>query len=315
MQKDRVSCTGGSLLVLCTSVLSTWAHNKNSKSKTMGRASKLSPFKQGRIVELHQQGRSCQDIAAELGRGKTAVNNFLRCPEAYGTKKSTGRPKKLSQRAKNAILRSAWQSSGLSARQIAAENSFDVSKDTISRCLKAEGFCRRKRLCRPRLLKRHKVRRLEFARNCFSWKERVEQDPVLGREEIQFGRTGRLPVLLGGPQHAQGDVLQASKRRWQHHGVERNWSKLQTRSPACPVLDECCPLPRNARPSQSGWWRQASVRRGVDFYAGQCPHSPCQFLQEIFWRAWIVKQRILGFGFEGLKSFRLFQKGFASPSL
>ena len=121
MQKDRDSCTGGSFLVLCMSLLSTWAHNKNHKSKIMGRASKLSPFGQGHIVELHRQGQSCRDIAAELGRSKAAKNNFLRCPEAYGTKKSTGWPKKLSQWAKNAVLRSAQQSSGLSTRQIAAE--------------------------------------------------------------------------------------------------------------------------------------------------------------------------------------------------
>ena len=125
------------IAVLCTSLLSTWAHNKNHKSKIMERASKLSPFEQGCMVELHQQGRSCRDIAAELGRSKTAVNNFLRCPEAYRMKKSTGRLKKLSQRAKNAVLRSVRRSSGLSARQIAAENGLDVSKDTISRCLKA----------------------------------------------------------------------------------------------------------------------------------------------------------------------------------
>ena len=137
------------LAVLCTSPLSTWAHNKNHKSKIMGRATKLSPFEQGCMDELHQQGRSCRDIAAELGHSKTAMNNFLRCPEAYGTKKSTGRPNKLSQQAKNVVLRYDRQSSGLSARQIAAENGLDVSKDTISRCLKAEGFRRRKRLCRP----------------------------------------------------------------------------------------------------------------------------------------------------------------------
>ena len=135
------------LAVLCTSLLSTWVHNKNHKSKIMGWESKLSPFDQGRIIELHRQGLSCRDIAGELGRSKTAVNNFLRCPEAYGTKKSTGRLKKLSQQAKNAVLRYDRQSSGLSARQIATENGLDVIKDTVSQFLKVEGFHRRKRLC------------------------------------------------------------------------------------------------------------------------------------------------------------------------
>ena len=178
------------LVVLCTSLLSTWAHNKNHKSKIMGRVSKLSPFEQGCMVELHQQGRSCRDIAAELGRSKTTVNNFLRCPEAYRTKKSTGRSKKLSQQAKNAVLRSARRSSGLSAWQIAAENGLDVSKDTISRCLKAEGFRRRKRLCRPRLLERHKVRHLEFARNCLN-----EWSKILFSDLVTFEKVGSAQAL------------------------------------------------------------------------------------------------------------------------
>ena len=178
------------LAVLCTSPLSIWAHNKNHKSKIMGRASKLSPFEQGCMVELHQQGRSCQDIAAELGRSKTTVNNFLRCPEAYGTKKSTGRPNKLSQRAKNAVLWYDRRSSGLSSRQIAAKNGLDVSKDTISRCLKAEGFHRRKHLCRPRLLERHKVRHLEFARNCLN-----EWSKILFSDLVAFDKAGSAQAL------------------------------------------------------------------------------------------------------------------------
>ena len=39
----------------------------------------------------------------------------------------------------------------------------DVSKDIISRCLKAEGFHRRKRLCRPCLIERHKVQEQDLA--------------------------------------------------------------------------------------------------------------------------------------------------------
>ena len=181
------------LVVLCTSLLSTWAHKKNHKPKIMGRASKLSPFKQGCMVELHRQGRSCRDIAAKLGRSKTAVNNFLRCPEAYGKRKSTGWPKKLSQQAKNAILQSTWPSSGLSTWQIVAKNGLSVSKDTISRCLKAMGFRRRKRLCRPRLLERHKVRRLEFARNCFSWKD--EWSKILFSDLATFDKAGSAQAL------------------------------------------------------------------------------------------------------------------------
>ena len=46
----------------------------------------------GRIVELHKQGLSQSAIAAEVGWGKVILN-FLKDPEGYGTKKSSGRPK------------------------------------------------------------------------------------------------------------------------------------------------------------------------------------------------------------------------------
>ena len=199
MQKDRDSCTGGSFLVLCTSPLSTWAHNKNHKSKIMGRVSKLSPCEQGCIVELHWQGRSCWDIAAELGRSKTAVNNFLRCSEAYGMKKPTGWPKKLSLRMKNAVLWSAGRSSGLSARQIAAENSLNVSKDTISRCLKAEGFCRRKRLFRPPPSRTSQGAALGVCQELLLVERQMEQDPVLGPCDVREGGVGPSAFFYGSP--------------------------------------------------------------------------------------------------------------------
>lgn len=61
----------------------------------MAKAKKLSLLERGRIVELHKQGLSQRAIAAEVGRSKTVILHFLKDPEHYGTKKSSGRPKKI----------------------------------------------------------------------------------------------------------------------------------------------------------------------------------------------------------------------------
>ncbi len=58
-----------------------------------GKGKKYFCLGHGRMVEMHKQGRA---IAAEVGRSKTVILNFLKDPESYGTKRSSGRPKKRS---------------------------------------------------------------------------------------------------------------------------------------------------------------------------------------------------------------------------
>ena len=60
----------------------------------MPKASKLSEFERGRIVELHKQGLSQRAIAAEVHRSKTVICNFLKDSESYGAAKLSGRLKK-----------------------------------------------------------------------------------------------------------------------------------------------------------------------------------------------------------------------------
>lgn len=61
----------------------------------MAKAKKLSLFECGQIVELQKQGHLQWAIPAEVGRSKTVSLNFLKDPEGYGTKKSSGRPPKI----------------------------------------------------------------------------------------------------------------------------------------------------------------------------------------------------------------------------
>uniref|UniRef100_A0A096M1V3 Transposase IS30-like HTH domain-containing protein n=1 Tax=Poecilia formosa TaxID=48698 RepID=A0A096M1V3_POEFO len=132
----------------------------------MAKAKKLTDFERGRIVELHKQGLSQRTIAAEVGRSKTVILHFLNDPECYGTKKSSGRPSPaLSRRIRLAVR----QDTGRSSTQIKAITGADCSPITIRRHLREKGFRNKKRLQRPRLLQRHKIAHLDFARVHQTW--------------------------------------------------------------------------------------------------------------------------------------------------
>uniref|UniRef100_A0A096LVA6 Transposase IS30-like HTH domain-containing protein n=1 Tax=Poecilia formosa TaxID=48698 RepID=A0A096LVA6_POEFO len=126
----------------------------------MAKAKKLTDFERGRIVELHKQGLSQRAIAAEIGRSKTVILHFLNDPEGYGTKKSSGRPKKISPALSRRIRLAVRQDTGRSSTQIKAITGSDCRPITIRRHLREKGF---RRLQRPRLLQRHKIARLDFA--------------------------------------------------------------------------------------------------------------------------------------------------------
>uniref|UniRef100_A0A096MIM2 Transposase IS30-like HTH domain-containing protein n=1 Tax=Poecilia formosa TaxID=48698 RepID=A0A096MIM2_POEFO len=114
----------------------------------MAKAKKLTDFERGKIVELHKQGLSQRAIAAEVGPSKTVILHFLNDPEGYGTKQSSGRPKKISPALSHRIRLAVRQDTGRSSTQIKAITGADCSPITIRRHL-------------PRLLQRHKIARLD----------------------------------------------------------------------------------------------------------------------------------------------------------
>uniref|UniRef100_A0A3Q2DQ50 Transposase Tc1-like domain-containing protein n=1 Tax=Cyprinodon variegatus TaxID=28743 RepID=A0A3Q2DQ50_CYPVA len=111
------------------------------------------------IAELYKQGLSRRTIAAEVGRSKTG----------YGTKKSSGRPKKISPALSRRIRLAVHQDTGRSSTQIKAITGADCSPITLRWHLREKGFRNKKPLQRPRLLQRHKSVRLDFARVHRTW--------------------------------------------------------------------------------------------------------------------------------------------------
>ena len=71
---------------------------------------KLSDIEKGQITAYKRDGKSNRQIATLLGRSPTLIDNYVKDSAGYGTRKSTGRPSKVSERDKRRIYREASNS-------------------------------------------------------------------------------------------------------------------------------------------------------------------------------------------------------------
>ncbi len=69
----------------------------------MGKGTKLSPYEQGRIDSLREEGLSMRAIAHRITRSYKAVNSYLKDSSAYARKNPGGRPPKLSAAAGRSV--------------------------------------------------------------------------------------------------------------------------------------------------------------------------------------------------------------------
>lgn len=123
------------------------------------------------IAFEHEKGLSIREISTVLHVSKSTVQKYL-AMDGLRSRKSAGRPKKLSRRAESSL-----EFAILSGR---AENTVELAKQmpelavsprTIGRALRKRQFRAKPKIKKPLLLKRHRVARLEFARVHENWTE------------------------------------------------------------------------------------------------------------------------------------------------
>ncbi len=101
----------------------------------MPKGKQLTEFERGQVAALNATGMPHREIAASIGRSKTAITNYLADPENHGRKKRPGRPKKVTPRDRRAILREA-SNNGSTSTKIKDALNLPYHRSTIKRVLK-----------------------------------------------------------------------------------------------------------------------------------------------------------------------------------
>ena len=121
----------------CSSKIQSW------KTWVVRRAEQLTSEKKKIILRLKYRFKSIAEIARCTGRGRNVITKFLAHPNLYGTKKSPGRPPKVSARDKRRILRFA-SNSLLTCTQMLSASSLQISVRTVRRTLQESENIKRK---------------------------------------------------------------------------------------------------------------------------------------------------------------------------
>ena len=102
----------------------------------MGRGPKLTVSEKKKIIEFNKKNMSLRVIAKKIVRSHNVVRSFLKDPLIYGTKKTTGRKKKVTPRLKRHILNKV-SNTRISANKIIDELSLQMCRMTIYRTIKS----------------------------------------------------------------------------------------------------------------------------------------------------------------------------------
>ena len=130
----------------------------------MARGRKLSDIEKGQITAYKREGKSNREIARILDRTPTLIGNYVNDSAGYGTRKSTGRPSKVSERDKRRIYREA-SNSVKNCSAIKRELGLNVSPETIRRTImKNPNIVRRRLKKAPAIKTVNKRKRVDFSR-------------------------------------------------------------------------------------------------------------------------------------------------------
>ena len=154
----------------------------------MGKKKCLNDFEKGQIAELLRQGLNPHQISKAVKRSYTCICNYLQNQENKPPGKKRGPKEKLTPRQKRDIFRLASKSNVFS-REIKATLDLPVSSRTIRRKLnESKRFKYEKKLCKPKLTKDHKRRRLQWARE--RMQDATNWNNIVWSDEKKFNLDG-----------------------------------------------------------------------------------------------------------------------------
>lgn len=154
----------------------------------MPKGKPLSDFEKGAILSHHEHGLTGRQIAFMMNRSKTLINTFIKDPDAYGTKKRTGRKKLLKKRTINCVYQKLKNTQNTLTNTI-KELDLNCSVPTLSRALKEDGRLVNKIVEKTMSLNDdQKKARVEWAENQLL--SDIEFNLVLWTDEKRFCKDG-----------------------------------------------------------------------------------------------------------------------------
>ncbi|CAJ0565840.1 unnamed protein product, partial [Mesorhabditis spiculigera] len=154
----------------------------------MGRGKVLSAMEIGKIQAYTDVGLSARIIAKKIGRSHNVVNRFLKNPNGYATKKSTGRPKSLNAQQVDTI-RKAASNSTQGSRQIQKQLAPTTSRSTVYRAISSAQIWKWTKMAQEPALKPHHIQhRAKFADEHMTWS--AEWNDTIWTDEKKFNLDG-----------------------------------------------------------------------------------------------------------------------------
>lgn len=195
----------------------------------MPRGKALSEQEKGKILALQEEGYGIREIGRRMDRSHRVVQNFLKSPLEYGSRKRSGRKKQLTEREQRKILRAA-SNTCQSLQDLTNVVDNKVSRTTIWRTIKeSPNIIRKKMNCIPALTQVHRDARQKFARenmgtnwNRVNYSKNskllgiIQLFPIKGnffrRKEMEFRWARWKQELLA--RHSQGADLLLKEKLW-----------------------------------------------------------------------------------------------------